>query len=143
LHPGNALALHADHAGRRLGQVDDTAGHIRPAVVDADVDRLAVAEMRDAHLGSERQRLVGCGHGVRVEPATGGHALRLPVERGNPLQYGADRIGAPAALGRDFALGPAGRIALLALAVGVVLLALAAHVVLALAVLGRPHRAAL
>ena len=46
LDAGQALAVHAERAGRRVAQIDDPAGLERAAVVDADNDGALVA--RDA-----------------------------------------------------------------------------------------------
>src|SRR5205807_2961859 len=101
---GDALGRHADHAGCRSRQIDDAASHIGSTVVDLDLDRAAVAHMRDAHPRAEGQRLVRGRHGVGIEPSAGSQGLRLPVERGH-----APRAGTLLVVGVEALLAPGRR----------------------------------
>src|ERR1700759_2336167 len=78
-----AEAGEAEGACGTRGEVEHPATHERAAVVDGDGD--GAAAMGHAQLGAERQRAMGAGHGVLVEPLTrGGLAAGLvAVGRGN------------------------------------------------------------
>src|SRR5262245_49104839 len=65
-------------------QVDDAAANEGTAVVDADHDRTAVFLVGDAHLGAERQRLVGGRQRGRLGTlAIGSPASFISVDRSN------------------------------------------------------------
>ena len=53
-----ALAQHVELGRGGVRKVDDAVRHERPAVVDAHDDALAVAQVRHARVGGQRQRLV-------------------------------------------------------------------------------------
>jgi len=103
----DAGAGQPDGAGSTLGEVEYASPDEGATVIDRDDD--ALAAMGHPELGAERQRAVGCGHGVLVEalagggPATGFTAVkrRLAGEAA-PGALGADRgIGVqPVAAGR-------------------------------------------
>ena len=79
-----ADATQADGAGRAGRQVKHPATDERAAIVDGDND--AAAAMGDPKPGAERQRTVGAGHGVLIEPLTrGGLAAGLvAIKRCDP-----------------------------------------------------------
>src|SRR5690242_3655461 len=58
----DAGACQSDGAGRALGEVEHASLDEGAAVIDGNDD--ALAAMGHTELGSERQRAVGCGHGV-------------------------------------------------------------------------------
>ena len=55
-----------------LRQVYDSIWFKRASVIDPDYDATAVAQVGDANIGGERQRLVRGGHGVHVVRLAGG-----------------------------------------------------------------------
>src|SRR5215472_1095488 len=76
-------AFDAQRTGCGGREIEHTATHIRTAIVDRDDD--AAVAMGHAQFGAERQRTMGAGHGVLIEPlARGGLAAGLvAVEGGN------------------------------------------------------------
>src|SRR5262249_55498983 len=58
LHLDDAALDHSQTLRRRLRQVDDAPGNIRPSVIDADHDRAPVGDVRYAQAGANGS--VGC-----------------------------------------------------------------------------------
>jgi len=83
----HAVGNHADAAGRGEREIGNPPRHEWPAIVDADVDRLAVGQVRDPDDRAELQRLVSRGQPVPADrraltsPADG----RLSVRELEPL----------------------------------------------------------
>lgn len=53
---------------RAARQIDGAATDERPAIVDANGDRTAIAGVGNAHHAAKRQRLMRSGHGAHVKP---------------------------------------------------------------------------
>lgn len=71
----------------RLAQVDDAPADEGSAVVNGDSDGIAGALVGDLHLGTERQALMRCRHGVLIESFARGGFLAVeagPIPRGSP-----------------------------------------------------------
>src|SRR5829696_5306550 len=66
----DAGAGEADGTGSALGEVEYASPDEGTTVIDGDDH--ALAAMGHPELGAERQRAVGCGHGVLIEALTGG-----------------------------------------------------------------------
>jgi hypothetical protein len=75
-----ADAAKADGAGGGVGEVDDAVVDHGAAVVDADEDCLAVAQIGDANPASEGEGAMGAGEGVHIEVFAGGGLVSLEVE---------------------------------------------------------------
>ena len=66
LDHGRAIAQHVELCGGRVGQVDDSIADEGAAIVDPHHDAAAVLQIRDPHVGGQRQRLMSGGHAVHV-----------------------------------------------------------------------------
>src|SRR5437899_1440806 len=95
----DAGAGQADGTGRTRGKVEDAPLDEGTTVVDRDDD--ALAAMGHPELGAERQRAVGCGHGVLVEALTGCG----PAAGFTAVKRGLAGEAAPGALGADRGIG--------------------------------------
>jgi hypothetical protein len=70
--PRSTSILHADLFRSRLGQIQDASADVWSAIVDLDLDGLAVLQIGHHRFGAERQILVCGGQLILVEPlATG------------------------------------------------------------------------
>ena len=72
----------------RIRKIDDPIPDERSPVVDAHDDGLSVPQMRDPHLGPERQQFVRGGHRIHIIAfAVGrGFSVKIPaVPRGDPV----------------------------------------------------------
>ena len=85
-------ADHAQFLRARIRKIDDPIPDERSPVVDAHDDGLSVPQMRDPHLGPERQQFVRGGHRIHIIAfAVGrGFSVKIPtsksrLSRSNPL----------------------------------------------------------
>ena len=87
-YPSHPIAFEFKQFGGLVGDVDEAVAVVRPAVVDPDDQRFAVAEIGHARIARHRKGRMGCGERRHVEhfaiggqPAVeiiavpGGHAL--------------------------------------------------------------------
>src|ERR1700722_6786498 len=66
VHHGGSVAQHVEFGGGRVREVDDSIADEGTAIVDSNHDAAAVLQIRDAHVGGQRQRLVGGRHAVHI-----------------------------------------------------------------------------
>jgi len=77
----DALISHTDRCRRPLGKIDDATTDIRSPIIDDDIDRTPVSQMRDAHARSKWQRLVSSRHSAGIEATTGSQRLWVRIIR--------------------------------------------------------------